>query len=182
MTTGYVQDRFWVTCADAELETGHNVPVLGRLADENSVEGPGGASPRFDAVLGEQARIPRKRGKVPAHPHSGPGLPGFDLGPPEYACISKREKDFQGYPPSALFAGENCPAGEDLAEVSRTLVQPPQVGSDGGSPRATDQTDTPRPVDTGLGQSVCTHQSGGRHRPIFESAAPSCIQIRLCRS
>ena len=132
-------------------------PVLGRLADEKSVKIPGGASPRFDAILGEQAAVPCERGQVPAHPHSGPGLPGFDPGSPECACVPKRKEDSQGYPPSGLFAGENCPAGEDLAEVCRTPVQPPQVGSYGGSPHAADPTDAPRPVDTGLGQPVRTH-------------------------
>ena len=100
-------------------------PVLGRLADEKSVKIPSGASPRFDAILGEQAGVPCERGQVPAHPHSGPCLPGFDLGSPEYAHVPERKEDSQGYPPSGLFASEKCPAGEDLAEVSRTPVQPP---------------------------------------------------------
>ena len=60
-------------------------PVLGRLADEKSVKIPSGASPRFDAILGEQAGVPCERGQVPAHPLSGPCLPGFDPGSPEYA-------------------------------------------------------------------------------------------------
>ena len=86
--------------------------------------------------------------QVPAHPHSGPGLPGFDPGSPEYARVPERKEDSQGYPPSGLFAGENCPAGEDLAEVSRTPVQPPGVGSYGGRPHAVDPADAPRPVDS----------------------------------
>ena len=86
--------------------------------------------------------------QVPAHPHSGPGLPGFDPGSPEYACVPERKEDSQGYPPSGLFAGENCPASEDLAEVSRTPVQPPGVGFYGGRPHAVDPADAPRPVDS----------------------------------
>ena len=100
----------------------------------------GGASLRFDAILGEQA-----------------GLPGFDPGSPEYARVPKRKEDSQGYLPSGLFADENCPAGEDLAEVSRTSVQPPRVGSYGGSPHVADPADATLPVDTGLGQPVRTH-------------------------
>ena len=61
---------------------------------------------------------------------------------------------FSGLP---LFAGENCPAGEDLAEVSRTPVQPPRVGSYGGSPHVVIPADAPQPVDTGLGQPVSAH-------------------------
>ena len=132
-------------------------PVLGRLVDEKSVKIPGGASPRLDAILGEQARISCERGQIPAHPHSGPVLPGFDLGPPEYARVPEWEEDPQGYPPSGLFAGKNCPAGEDLAEVSRTPVQPLQVGPDGGSPHVANPANAPRQVDTGLGQPVRTH-------------------------
>ena len=127
------------------------------MADEKSVKIPGGASPRFDAILGEQAGVPCERGQVPAHPHSGPGLPGFDPVSPEYARVPERKEDSQGYPPSGLFAGKNCPASEDLAEVSRTPVQPPRVGSYGGSPHTADPADAPRPVDTGLGQPVRTH-------------------------
>ena len=127
------------------------------MADEKSVKIPGGASPRFDAILGERAGVPCERGQVPAHPHSGPGLPGFDPVSPEYARVPERKEDSQGYPPSGLFAGENCPASEDLAEVSRTPVQPPRVGSYGGSPHAADPADAPRPVDTGLGQPVRMH-------------------------
>ena len=126
---------------------------------------------------------------IPARPHSGPGLPGFDLGPPEYACVPEQEEDPQGYPPSGLFAGENCRAGEDLAEVSRTPVQPRRVGPDGGSPHAANPANAPRPADRGLGQSVRTllpergdtcRASGGRHRLTCELTAPSCTQILLC--
>ena len=60
---------------------------------------------------------------------------------------------------SGLFAGENCPAGEDLAEVSRTLVQPPRVGPHGGSPHVADPADAPRPVDAGLRQPLRAHLS-----------------------
>ena len=127
------------------------------MADEKSVKIPGGASPRFDAILGEQAGVPCERGQVPAHPLSGPGLPGCDPVSPEYARVPERKEDSQGYPPSGLFAGDNCPASEDLAEVSRTPVQPLRVGSYGGSPHAADPADAPRPVDTGLGQPVRTH-------------------------
>ena len=77
-------------------------PVLGRLADEKSVKIPGGVSPRFDAILGEQAGVPCERGQIPAHPHSGPGLPGFNPGSPEYAHIPERKEDSQGYPPRHL--------------------------------------------------------------------------------
>ena len=104
---------------------GRHAPVLRRQADEKSVKVAGRAPSRLDVILGKQAGIPRKRGQVSAHSHSGPGLPGFDPGSPEYARVPERKENPQGYPSSSLFAGENCPAGEDLAEVSRTLVQPP---------------------------------------------------------
>ena len=81
----------------------------------------------------------------------------FAPGSPEYARVPERKEDSQGYPPSGLFAGEKCPAGEDLAEVSRTPVQPPLVGSYGSSPHAVEPADAPRPVDTGLEQPVRTH-------------------------
>ena len=80
---------------------------------------------------------------MPAHPHSDLGLPGFHPGSPVYARVPERKEDSQGYRPSGLFAGENCPAGEDLAEVSMAVVHthPIQLTQ----------------VDTGLVQSICTH-------------------------
>ena len=112
-----------------------------------------------DAILGGQTGIPRERGKISTRPHSDSGLPGFDPGPPEYARVPERKENPQGYPPGGLFAGENCPAGKDLAEVSRTLVQPPRVGPHGGSPHTADPTDAPRPVDAGLRQPLRAHLS-----------------------
>ena len=138
---------------------GRHAPVLRRLADEKSVKVAGRAPSRFDVVLGKQAGIPRKRGQVSAHSHSGPGFHGFDPGSPEYACVPERKENPQGYPSSSLFAGENYPAGKDLVEVSRTLVQPPRVGSYGGSPHAADPANAPRPEDTGLGQPLSAHLS-----------------------
>ena len=138
---------------------GRHAPVLRQLVDEESVKVTDRAPPRLDVILGKQAGIPRKRGKISAHPHSGPGLPGFDPGSPEHARVPERKENPQGYPPSGLFAGENCPAGKDLAEVSRILVQPPRVGPYGGSPHAADPADAPRPVDAGLRQPLRAHLS-----------------------
>ena len=138
---------------------GRHAPVPRRLVDEESVEIVGRAPPRLDAFLGGQTGIPRERGKISTRPHSDSGLPGFDPGPPEYARVPERKENPQGYPPGGLFAGENCPAGKDLAEVSRTLVQPPRVGPHGGSPHTADPTDAPRPVGAGLRQPLRAHLS-----------------------
>ena len=138
---------------------GRHAPVPRRLVDEESVEIAGRAPPRLDAILGGQTGIPRERGKISTRPHSDSGLPGFDPGSPEYARVPERKENPQGYPPGGLFAGENCPAGKDLAEVSRTLVQPPRVGPHGGSPHAADPADAPRPVNAGLRQPLRAHLS-----------------------
>ena len=138
---------------------GRHAPVPRRLVDEESVEVAGRGPPRLDAILGGQTGIPRERGKISTRPHSDSGLPGFDPGSPEYARVPERKENPQGYPPGGLFAGENCPAGKDLAEVSRTLVQPPRVGPHGGSPHAADPADAPRSVDAGLRQPLRAHLS-----------------------
>ena len=128
-------------------------PVLGRLADENQSKSL--VEHHRDLTLFWVNKLGFLEGKSQLTPTQAPAF----LGPvsPEYARVPERKEDSQGYPPSGLFAGENCPASEDLAEVSRTPVQPPRVGSYGGSPHAADPADAPRPVDTGLGQPVRTH-------------------------